>query len=207
MIALAPNNAWAYLLREAVHVDIGAWGDALNDYNQVVALQSADAEVLTNRSHVKIQLGDIHGAHHDAEAALSYNPQNADAYVNRGWAKLLQEDAHGAVTDLSEALHYNPSLTAAYVLRAEAHIKARQLAAALDDLSQAISLGEENPKPISHEARPGFPSATSPRPYTTIRRPFASLLMIPLCMPIGAGQNFCWKMLRGRWMIWHAPSN
>ena len=92
-----------------VHVNIGfhylgeeKFEEALNEFNQVLEIDSTEAATLNNKSFALLKLNRIDEAMAFVNKSLTYGPKNAYAYRNRALIKLEMRD-QSACDDLRKA--------------------------------------------------------------------------------------------------------
>ena len=80
------------------------YGSAIEDYNEAIRLNSADAEVYSYRGIAKFSLGQYESAIRDSDEAIRLNPDLIPAYINRGHAKAKLRYIKEARVDFEVAL-------------------------------------------------------------------------------------------------------
>ena len=119
----------------------GDFNGALQQYDQAIRIDSADADYWLNRGLVKEKLKDYEGSINDFTKAISLKPDYESAWFNRGnvFTKLNRLDE--AIEDYSMAIFYNPKYTAAYYNRALNRNKLGITKEACEDLKKTEELG------------------------------------------------------------------
>jgi tetratricopeptide (TPR) repeat protein len=77
--------------------------EALQDFDQAIALQPNAADAYYNRAQVYAAQRQVERAMADLNQAIQLNPQLAEAYGNRGLLYMNQGDRAKALTDLRQA--------------------------------------------------------------------------------------------------------
>jgi tetratricopeptide (TPR) repeat protein len=142
---LHPNDVNAHWNRAVTRYDLGDRDGALEDFNQVLAVNPNDAIAYNYRGLVHYDLGHQAEAMADFNRSLEINPHQLSAYCNRGFIRSEQGDQLGAISDYSLALQKQPESAIAYFYRAMACQKYNDPLAAVSDFSEAIQLMPNSP--------------------------------------------------------------
>lgn len=77
----------------------GDYVDAIDDYNQALALSPNNSEILYNRAVAYYSVGDVEKALQDFDRTIELDSTMAQAYANRGVIRLELRDIKGAHSD------------------------------------------------------------------------------------------------------------
>ncbi len=102
-IARKPDDVQTLLRRGVAHADLGEYRAAIEDYDHVLRLQSANAEAYYLRGNARYRLGDQAGAITDYDAALRLNPDLLPAYLARAGAHAALGKHAAAAADYEAA--------------------------------------------------------------------------------------------------------
>ena len=105
----------------------------MNDYDQVVSMDSQNLIARFNRGLLRAQVGDNNRAIEDFDVVLNIEPENYMAYYNRALLMLETADYVGAINDLDIVLSQYPNFIPGYYTRAEAKRKAGDFAGSEKD--------------------------------------------------------------------------
>jgi tetratricopeptide (TPR) repeat protein len=130
-----------YLERAQQRYEGGYYKGALEDYNQALALDPQNIEVLFARGLTKEKLKDYEGAFSDYTKAIDRKENYTKAWLSRGNVLLKLERYADAIDDYTVALIYQPDYPHAYHNRGVARLKLKKNAEACADFTQAESLG------------------------------------------------------------------
>jgi tetratricopeptide (TPR) repeat protein len=136
-----PEFPWTYLLRGSLYGQIGAFGDAAEDFGGAERLVSDDSQryvLLVNRGYVALRRKEARVAARDLEQAVVLRPDLYPALVNLAEARLLLGEPRRAVEHLTKAITLQPAMGVLYRTRARAHLRTGDRRAALRDLDEAI---------------------------------------------------------------------
>ena len=99
------NTNWKDPLVERGKIDnkLGRFRAAIDDFNQALLIDPADAPVLNLRGHAHQSLNQGREARADFDEAIRLKPDLADAYLNRGNLKWQSGDKAGANADFDMA--------------------------------------------------------------------------------------------------------
>lgn len=120
VLAAHPEDYRAYYNRGLVQVALHAFGDAIADFDQAVALTpepTALADIYDDRGLAKLMAAQPEAALHDFDRALAIDPDDTRALFNHGCAchQLGQLDA--ALSDLDQLLALEPKQARSYLKR------------------------------------------------------------------------------------------
>ena len=141
-LAIAYNN------RGLTYVDMGAFAEAISDFNKAIEINPRLISVYDNRGAaykkrglLYVQKGDLERALSDFNKALELNPDDANAHNNRGNIYSDRGDIQEAIADYTRALELNPDLAPAYINRAKQYFKNKEYDKCRKDVYRAQALG------------------------------------------------------------------
>ena len=118
----------------------GDYQAAVEDFTQVIALDSQNYLAYNKRGNAFYQLGEYEQAKADTTKAIELNPQNANAYYDRGFSLYELGKYKEAIADYTKAIELNPGNVFAYYGRGLALVKMQENREANEDFSTAIRL-------------------------------------------------------------------
>ena len=121
----------AYFNRGVAHYSLGNAG-AQSDFEQVIALDSANAAAHNGRGASRLQAGDVEAALADFEQAIALDANLVAAHNNHGAALLMAGQPQAAIVDFTQALTLDGLNVPALRNRGDAY-------RALDDNRRAIA--------------------------------------------------------------------
>ncbi|QLE39644.1 tetratricopeptide repeat protein [Nostoc sp. C052] len=95
----------------------GDYQEAIENFNQAIALEKDLAVAYSDRCLAYLQLQDYHQAIADCTQAINFAPDNFEAYLNRGVAHYRQGDYPTAIVDHNQAIALKPYDFRAYYNR------------------------------------------------------------------------------------------
>ncbi len=113
---------------------------ALDDFAQMLKVNSKIAPVYSGRASARAALGDLAGALEEMNAALALAPQDARLYAVRAELRNRLKDHRGALQDAGAALARDPREAFALAQRAVAKAGLNDAPGALEDSSSALLL-------------------------------------------------------------------
>jgi len=136
-----PESVFVLHQRAGLLMEMERWGEAREDYNSILNIDSLDIEALYNRGVLKLEMKDRAGAQNDflvAELHGEFSP-----YRLLGKALLLRLDEKWSEAEMvySSVLSLYPEMTDIYLKRAECYLHLNQLSKLSSDL-QAVSTTE-----------------------------------------------------------------
>jgi len=148
------NLVNAYLDLGNAMLDLGEYEEAVNNYNESLAVADNDddiAEILAARGFVYSETGVYEKALADLNQALELKPDMALAYAYRSYIYGDQEDYEASIADATKAVELGTDLSdsrRATIIhaRALAYLSTEQYELAVEDATESIRLsGEDNP--------------------------------------------------------------
>lgn len=130
----------------------GATAEALEQFNQAVALDPENVDALYYRGRSREKTDDSAGAVEDFTAALALDPERADLYFYRGTSLLLLGKVEEAVADFQKADELGWG-TEAIVAQGMAHMSVQDYEQAVDDFTRAIEAEPESSQAYYQRAR------------------------------------------------------
>jgi tetratricopeptide (TPR) repeat protein len=111
----AANQAAARTSRGMAFKVKGAYDRALDDYDEALRLNPADALTFNERGVIWLLKGDFDRAIGDFTDAIRLNARHADTFYNRGHAYLQRVDGRSALADFDQAIRLgsNPQIASA----------------------------------------------------------------------------------------------
>jgi len=116
-IALDGYNSAARLDRGLLRAQTNRMGDAIVDFDAVVANEPKNVTALVLRAAAYRKLKRLYRAEADLKRALSLQPKHPDALLERGIVRLARRDLPGARADWRQVLKVAPRSAAAVVAR------------------------------------------------------------------------------------------
>lgn len=144
-------RAVAFCNRGLTHFRIGNPEQAIQDYNQAIAINPDYTDAFYNRALAYAALEEIERAIEDYNRVLALEPGDYDALLQRGILNIELDRLQNAILDFQQAAQYQPErVEAAYELAralaaqglAEPAIKALKHAVALDKLYITLAIQE-----------------------------------------------------------------
>ncbi len=125
--------------RGAARKLLGEYEQAVEDFAQALALDSANPQYYCQRGEVLWRYQKYQDAIADYTAALERYPSSICALQGRALAYLGDGNAQQALADSNQALRLDPDNTELLLLRARAHHAANSYDAAIDGFSQVLA--------------------------------------------------------------------
>lgn len=162
-IRLEPSPL-ALRARARTYLRLQKYGEAIADFDRVLALSPDDATTLVNRGQVQLAQKQYDQASKDLDRALALKPNGEEAalaYLTRGRVHFERKNFAAAVADFSEAVRRQPGQAPALDHRGAAHHRLGQFEQADADYRESLRL---DPKfPNSHN-KLAWLLATCPEP-------------------------------------------
>eukprot|EP00752_Nemacystus_decipiens_P019541 g17597.t1 len=147
VISSNPQDPGAYNMRGTAYGQEGRYNDALQDFNQALALNPNFYQALANRALVHRELGNQSQALADYTAAIAANPAYDAAYVGRGNIYREAGRFQEAMADYERAILLNSSDARAYYNRALIFQAQNNHILAIEDLTTAIGFNPNATEP------------------------------------------------------------
>lgn len=137
LIALAPDDGEAHLLRGTFRLEQQAYPAAIEDFNVAVRQMPTEPRAFSRRGFAYMQLREQEPAIDDLTQAIKLDP-NAIDFLNRGIVYVRVKNWDDALADLTQAIGLAPQLADPYYYRGEVHRSASRFPEAIADYGQAI---------------------------------------------------------------------
>ncbi len=108
----------AYYYRGVAFLEKGFANTAVEDFDEVLAVDEQDARAYEQRGRAYAELSELYDAVEDCTQAIRLNPTSGTAYYYRGWAYMNWQKPELAIADLREAVRLAP----AFAEEAKQHI-------------------------------------------------------------------------------------
>jgi len=105
--AVAPALAMS-MLGMLLHLR-GNYDDAMDRYNQALAMRPSSIDVLLKRSSLWFEKENLPQAHADFDSAIALDAAHPDIYCHRGQLHMLQNELGKAISDLRKAVQLDPA--------------------------------------------------------------------------------------------------
>ncbi|MCX7682636.1 MAG: tetratricopeptide repeat protein [Anaerolineae bacterium] len=106
-VAADPHNPLLRLQRGYAYIELGAYSEAIYDFNTAIALTETvtiQAQACLGRGRARFHSGEWSAALMDFDLAIGLNPNLADAYLWRGYLWSERREYGAAVGDLRQAV-------------------------------------------------------------------------------------------------------
>lgn len=138
MIPHNPENAFVLHLRAQAYEARGNYDAALEDYTQVLELDSKYLMAYNNRGMIFLRYRLWDQALKDFNTMISLDSSFAQSYSNRSFVHLSRGHFDLALADLNKTLELDPQLTPAYGNRGLVHLEMKNYDAAIKDFSDVL---------------------------------------------------------------------
>jgi len=95
-------------LRGLAYLQAGRYSEALQDFNQALAINARDLSALVGRGTLHARTGSLDRAMADLGRAIEIDPTYAEAYAKRCFAEMLRDRPRRALPDCEKAVALNP---------------------------------------------------------------------------------------------------
>jgi tetratricopeptide (TPR) repeat protein len=119
-------------------LDTHHYQEALNVYNQAIALKTDNAETWVNRGNALIALQQYPEAVESYDKAIAIHSNKHEAWINRGIALTKLQLYKEALASYNQAITIHPNLDKAYYNKACNYALQNNLELAIDNLKKAI---------------------------------------------------------------------
>ena len=103
IIAMRPTEPAAYINKANLLNELGAYEEAIENYDIAISLDPSNAQTYLSRSIARFMMGDFNGAARDLTSAININPALAQAYYNRGVTGVNLNKFERATQDFTKA--------------------------------------------------------------------------------------------------------
>jgi tetratricopeptide (TPR) repeat protein len=129
--------------RGKAHRQLGEYQQAIDDFNQAIALDPEYTWAYVSRGTAYRLLEKYQQAIDDFNQAVALDSEYAWAYASRGIAYRLLDEYQRAIDDFTCALTLKPNYAWVSILRGEAYLRTKQYKQAIDDFNYALSLDSQ----------------------------------------------------------------
>lgn len=134
----------SYRDRGRAYLRKGEYERAINDFDEALRRDPADAESLLNRAEASFNLGKIDQANADYEAVIKLGSLVAEAYFGRGSMYVEREEFARGIIDLTHAIDHAPNEALYLIWRAYAYLGLGSYDSALSDAGVALRSDPNN---------------------------------------------------------------
>ncbi|MEG3882206.1 tetratricopeptide repeat protein, partial [Microcoleus sp. herbarium7] len=127
--------------------NLGQFEEAINSYNQAIALKPDFHQAFSNRGQAQSNLGQFEEAINSYNQAIALKPDFHQAFSNRGISKYFLKQFEEAIDSYNQAIALKPDFHETFFNRGLAQGKLEKFEEAIDSFNQAILI-----KPDKHEA-------------------------------------------------------
>lgn len=113
---------------------------AINSFNEALAIDPNSFDVYVNRGWTSRQIGDFTGAIADYTSAIKLNGSKPQVYLNRGWCHKRLNQYDEALKDFNNALELDPKYINAYRNRGSLKLKMGDYQGSVADFNQLLVL-------------------------------------------------------------------
>lgn len=149
--AIEVNDIGAYFNRGITRYDIAAYGDALEDFSQVIQTRPS-AAVYNWRGVAWVEVGDVARALQDFGKAVRLDTRLFEAHCNRGVLRIDVRDYQGALSDLETAAALRPTSAIPYFYQGKALQLLGDVPRAVVQFGQAIERQPQLALPYCYRA-------------------------------------------------------
>ncbi len=147
------NRAFAHFNRAFLLERIGAFKEALEDYDSAIELDPTDIDPYVNRARVWAKKQDAPRAIADLDEALKLDPKNVNALIQRGSQFDAERNTDKAIADFDAALQLDPNSVAALNEKAQALLRANRVQEALEIINTALAIDANAASALDTRAR------------------------------------------------------
>lgn len=134
-----------FSMRGRLALSDGKYADAINQFNIVAVLDTADFWNFFYRGIAKYNLGDLRGAKNDFNRAVQINPVFTTGYHYRGITNSRSGDYEAALEDLQRAIELRPGIVGLYFSRGVTYFLSQQFEKAVADFDKYIRKEPKDP--------------------------------------------------------------
>jgi len=135
------------LLKVPTHLKLGLrhfynreYDEALEQYNQAIAISPNRGESYLQRGCVLAAQGEIPRAITDFDKAIEYDPRLSAAFINRGRLRIQTNQLEGALEDFEKAMMLKPNDPAVFLNRGVCFAKLNSIPQAIADFERVLKL-------------------------------------------------------------------
>ncbi|MEW2921265.1 MULTISPECIES: tetratricopeptide repeat protein [Flavobacteriaceae] len=137
------EHTYAYFNRGFLHILLGNYSKAVNDFDKSTELNPEDYDGYFFRGIAKLELKNYESAIEDFNQSIELNDSINDNYYHRGRSFYKLKKYGEAIEDFDRAIQLNASNFRAYSSRASAYFKIQNQKKALSDFDKAIELNPD----------------------------------------------------------------
>ena len=134
-----------FMWRGRAALSDGKYALAIENFNILAQLDTADYWSLFYRGIAKYNLGDIRGAEKDFDRSVRINPVFTNGYHYRAIAESRQGNYEKALQDLRRAIILRPGISGLYFSRGVTYFLAQRFDEAIDDFDRYIRQESKDP--------------------------------------------------------------
>ncbi len=134
-----------FMMRGRQALSDGKYALAIENFNILARLDTADYWNMFFRGIAKYNLGDIRGAQQDFDRSVKLNPIFTNGYHYRAITKSRQGQYEEGLEDLEKALELRPGTPGIYYSRGVTYFLAQRFDEALDDFNRYIKQDPKDP--------------------------------------------------------------
>lgn len=123
----------------------GKYAQAIENFNILARLDTADYQTYFFRGIAKYNLGDLRGAKKDFNTSVRINPVFTSGYHYRGITESRSGDYEAALKDMDKALSLRPGYEGLYFSRGVTYFLAQQFDKAVNDFDRYIRRQPKDP--------------------------------------------------------------
>lgn len=131
--------------RGRLALEDGKYAQAIENFNVLVRLDTADYWSFFYRGIAKYNLGDLRGAQQDFDRSVRINPVFTNGYHYRAITKSQAGDYDSALNDLQHAIDLRPGFTGLYYSRGVTFFLAQRFKEAVSDFNRYIRKEPKDP--------------------------------------------------------------
>ncbi len=143
--AFAQYDRDGFMYRGRVALSEGKFSQAIENFNVLARLDTADYENYFFRGIAKYNLGDFRGAKQDFNTAVRINPVFTSGYHYRGITESRTGDYDAALRDINKALELRPGYSGLYFSRGVTYFLSQRFDSAVKDFDRYIRKEPKDP--------------------------------------------------------------
>lgn len=140
LIVEHPKAVRLYLRKAALHIDLGQWDKALDDYCEVLGMMPSNLTALYYRGYVNQHLKRYAFARKDYETVLLVEPLHKNALVGLVYTNLADKRSTEAYDGANRLVELFPDTASVYAVRSDVEEALGMAGAAKEDIEKAIAL-------------------------------------------------------------------
>ena len=145
LTANAQYDRDVFFLRGRTALQDGKYALAIENFNVLARLDTADYWNFFFRGIAKYNLGDVRGARADFDRSVRINPVFTNGYHYRAITESRQGEYDAALTDFEKAIELRPGFTGLYFSRGVTYFLARRFESAVEDFDRYIRKSPSDP--------------------------------------------------------------